>query len=191
MRLTLIHPAIGRREGVNYMRTWQMEPLPIAALAGLTPSDVELAFHDDRMESIPFDAPTDAVAIPVETYTAARAYQIASEYRRRGVPVIMGGFHATLATDETERYAECVVTGEAEGVWARVVDDLRHGTLARRTTASRARSRTCATTGASSAANATCRSDWSRPGAAARSRASSARSRPSSRARIARARSST
>ena len=28
MRLTLIHPAIGRRPGVNYMRTWQMEPLP-------------------------------------------------------------------------------------------------------------------------------------------------------------------
>ena len=29
-----------------------------------------------------------------------RAYQIASEYRRRNVPVIMGGFHATLLPDE-------------------------------------------------------------------------------------------
>lgn len=132
MRLTLIHPAIGHRAGESYIRTWQMEPLTIAALAGLTPSDVALAFHDDRMEAIPFDAPTDAVAIPVETYTAARAYQIASEYRRRGVPVVMGGFHATLATEETARHAESVVTGEAEGVWAQVVDDLRHGTLQRR-----------------------------------------------------------
>ena len=96
MRLTLIHPAIGHRAGERYIRSWQMEPLPIAALCGLTPRSVELAFHDDRMEAIPFDAPTDAVAIPVETYTAARAYQIASEYRRRKVPVIMGGFHATL-----------------------------------------------------------------------------------------------
>ena len=42
MRLTLIHPAIGRREGVNYMRTWQMEPLPIAVLVGLTPPDVDI-----------------------------------------------------------------------------------------------------------------------------------------------------
>ena len=132
MRLTLIHPAIGHRAGESYIRTWQMEPLPIAALAGLTPKDVELTFHDDRMEAIPFDAPTDAVAIPVETYTAARAYQIASEYRRRGVPVVMGGFHATLATEETSRYADAVVTGEAEGVWAQVVDDLRHRTLQRR-----------------------------------------------------------
>jgi radical SAM superfamily enzyme YgiQ (UPF0313 family) len=109
-----------------------MEPLPIAALAGLTPSEVELSFHDDRMEAIDFDAPTDAVAIPIETYTAARAYQIASEYRKRGVPVVMGGFHATLVPDEVARYAEAVVTGEAEGIWAEVIDDLRHRTLKRR-----------------------------------------------------------
>ena len=132
MRITLIHPAIGHRAGESYIRTWQMEPLPIAALSGLTPKDVELEFHDDRMEAIPFDAPTDAVAIPVETYTAARAYQIASEYRRRGVPVVMGGFHATLVPDEVSRYAEAVVTGEAESAWPQVVDDLRHGTLQRR-----------------------------------------------------------
>ena len=52
MRLTLVHPAIGRKPGTRYMRTWQMEPLPIAALAGLTPRDVEIAFYDDRMEAI-------------------------------------------------------------------------------------------------------------------------------------------
>jgi radical SAM superfamily enzyme YgiQ (UPF0313 family) len=132
MHLTLVQPAIGHRAGESYIRSWQMEPLPIAALAGLTPADVALAFHDDRMETIPYDAPTDAVAIPVETYTAARAYQIASEYRRRGVPVVMGGFHATLVPGEVERYADAIVTGEAEGVWAQVVDDLRHRTLQRR-----------------------------------------------------------
>ena len=37
MRLTLVHPAVGRRAGVDYMRTWQMELLPIALLAALTP----------------------------------------------------------------------------------------------------------------------------------------------------------
>ena len=129
MKLTLIHPAIGRRPGVSYMRTWQMEPLPVAVLIGLTPPDVEIAFHDDRMESIPFDAPTDLVAIPVETYTAKRAYQIASEYRRRGVKVVMGGFHATLAPDEVAQYADCVVHGEAENIWAEVIDDARHGCM--------------------------------------------------------------
>ena len=129
MRLTLVHPAIGHRTGESYIRSWQMESLPIAALKGLTSPDVDVSFYDDRMEPIPFDRPTDAVAIPVETYTAARAYQIASEYRSRGVPVVMGGFHASLMTEEVARYADTVVTGEAEAIWPEVVDDMKHGGL--------------------------------------------------------------
>ncbi|MBL0170920.1 MAG: radical SAM protein [Gemmatimonadaceae bacterium] len=106
-----------------------MESLPAAALAGLTPGDIEVKFYDDRLEPVPFDEPTDLVAISVETYTAKRAYQIASEYRRRGIPVVMGGFHASLCPDEVARYAEAVVVGEAETLWGRVLDDARHGTL--------------------------------------------------------------
>src|SRR5258708_35268591 len=128
MGVTFIHPAVGHRAGESYVRTWQMESLPVAVLAGLTPPDVETAFYDDRMEAIEFDAPTDAVAIPIETYTAARAYQIASEYRKRGVPVIMGGFHATLVPDEVARYAEAAVTGAADTRGPRAIDDLPPGT---------------------------------------------------------------
>ena len=39
MRLTLVHPCIGRRPGQYYIRTWQMEPLAPATLAGLTPPE--------------------------------------------------------------------------------------------------------------------------------------------------------
>jgi len=131
MKVTFVHPSIGRRSGEDYMRTWQMESLPVAALAALTPRDIEIAFFDDRMEAINFDEPTDLVAIPVETYTAKRAYQIASTYRRRGVPIVMGGFHATLLPGEVSRYAEATVIGEAEGVWIEVLDDARHKTLKR------------------------------------------------------------
>jgi radical SAM superfamily enzyme YgiQ (UPF0313 family) len=129
VKLTLIHPCIGRRQGQRYLRSWEMEPLPPATIAGLTPADVDIRFHDDRMEGIPYDEPTDLVALSVETYTARRAYQIASEYRRRGVPVVMGGFHPTLCPDETARYAESVVIGEAEESWPRLIDDFRHGRL--------------------------------------------------------------
>ncbi len=132
MRITIIHPAVGHRQAEQYIRSWQMEPLPAAAIAGLTPGDIDIRFYDDRMEAIPFDEPTDAVVISVETYTAKRAYQIASDYRRRGVPVIVGGFHATLVPEEAQLYAEAVVIGEAEMVWAEVIDDLRHGTLQQR-----------------------------------------------------------
>lgn len=128
MRLTIIHPCIGRRStDTSYIRSWQMQPLPAAMIAGLTPSDVELRFYDDRMEVIPFDEPTDLVAISVETYTARRAYQIASDYRRRGVPVVMGGFHASLCPDEVGRFADILVIGEAEEIWPTVIDDFRAG----------------------------------------------------------------
>ena len=128
MRLTIVHPCIGRHAGDrSYMRSWQMQPLPPAMIAGLTPADVEIRFWDDRMEVIPYDEPTDLVAISVETYTARRSYQIASEFRRRGVPVAMGGFHAMLCPDEVARYADIVVEGEAEDLWPGVVEDVRAG----------------------------------------------------------------
>jgi radical SAM superfamily enzyme YgiQ (UPF0313 family) len=129
MQLTIIHPCVGRRPGEKYIGTWQMEPLPAATLAGLTPKNVCIKFYDDRLEDIPFNEPTDLVAISVETYTAKRVYQIAGEYRRRGVPVVMGGFHATLCPAEVADYAEAVVVGEAEELWPQVIDDFQHGRL--------------------------------------------------------------
>jgi radical SAM superfamily enzyme YgiQ (UPF0313 family) len=107
-----------------------MEPLAPATLAGLTPrDDMAIRFYDDRTEAIPFDEPTDLVALSVETYTAKRSYQIASEYRRRGVPVVMGGFHPTLVPEETSEHAESIVIGEAEQLWPEVIDDFRNGRL--------------------------------------------------------------
>ncbi|MDO8659831.1 MAG: radical SAM protein [Candidatus Parcubacteria bacterium] len=125
MKLTFIMPSIGRKEGEKYLKSWQMEPLPIAQLAGLTPSDVETKFFDDRFDIINYEEPTDAVAITVETYTAKRAYEIARQYRERGVIVIMGGFHPTLFTEEVSDHADIIVQGEAEGIWLEVISDIK------------------------------------------------------------------
>jgi radical SAM superfamily enzyme YgiQ (UPF0313 family) len=132
MKLTLIHPSIGRIPNKKYLRAWQMEPLPMAQLSALTPMDVEISFQDDRMEEINYENQTDLVAISIETYTAKRVYQIASEFRRRNVPVIMGGFHATLCPDEVAEYADCLITGEAENVWETVIADFKNGKLQNR-----------------------------------------------------------
>jgi len=51
-----------------------MEPLCFAILKSLTPSDIDVSFFDERLETIPFDHPADLVAMTVETYTARRAY---------------------------------------------------------------------------------------------------------------------
>lgn len=101
----------------------------LAVLAGLTPADVEVVLYDDRMESIPYDEATDLVAITVETYTARRAYEIAKEYRVRGIPVIMGGMHVTLLPDEAAQHADSIFIGDAESLWRSVVADARRRKL--------------------------------------------------------------
>ena len=132
MKITLVMPGVGRKPGEAYVDSWKMEPLAPAVLAALTPPDVEVRFVDDRLEPIPYDEPTDAVGINVETYTARRAYTIAERFRRRGVPVILGGYHPTLVPEEALAHAEAIVEGEAEAVWPRVIEDLRTGRRAPR-----------------------------------------------------------
>jgi radical SAM superfamily enzyme YgiQ (UPF0313 family) len=129
MKLTLIKPNIGRAEHSLYFDEACMEPLQLGLLAALTPPDVEVELHDDRCEEIPFDQPTDLVAITVETFTARRAYEIATEYRARGVPVVLGGFHVTLLPEEAAARADAIVLGDAESVWADVVTDAGRGRL--------------------------------------------------------------
>lgn len=128
-KLTFVHPCVGRHADESYLRSWQMEPLAPALLAALTPDHFQLDFFDDRLERIDYDAPNDLVAISVETYTARRAYQIASEYRKRKVPVVMGGFHPTLVPEEAGEFAEAVVVGEAESVWHALLEDFEGGRL--------------------------------------------------------------
>ncbi|MGD0722672.1 MAG: radical SAM protein [Roseiarcus sp.] len=125
MKVTLIKPTIGRPTHSLYVDEARMEPLNLGVLAALTPEDVEVVMYDDRCEPIPYHEPTDLVAITVETYTARRSYEIADEYRRRGVPVIMGGFQPTFVPEECAEHADSLFIGDAETGWAAVIDDAR------------------------------------------------------------------
>ncbi len=129
MKLTLIKPTIGTGEHSLYVDEGRMEPLNLGVLAALTPACVEVSLFDDRMEDIPFDVPTDLVAITVETYTARRAYEIADEYRARGVKVVLGGFQPTLLPAESARHADVIFIGDAETMWETLIRDAQSGTL--------------------------------------------------------------
>src|SRR5258705_11196125 len=132
MKVTLIYPSVGRKEGKPYGLALQMQPLSMAVLASLMPPDIETVFHDDRLEPIPYDQPTDLVVISVETFTALRAYRIAAKYRQRGVPVVMGGYHVTLQPEEVAVHADAIVIGDAEPVWNRLIADARQSRLCSR-----------------------------------------------------------
>jgi len=123
MKITLIEPAMIKNSGFSEKPSWVLQPLTLVALAGLTPSGVEVQALDDHIEPINYDEPRDLVGISVKTFTARRAYQIADEFRQRGVPVILGGHHPTLLPQEAAGHADSILIGEAEGVWPAIIAD--------------------------------------------------------------------
>ena len=125
MKVTLIKPNIGRMPDRRYIDEGRMEPLNLGVIAALTPPHVEVVMYDDRMEDLPFDEATDLVGITVETYNARRAYEISAEYRKRGVPVILGGMHPVLLPEEAALNADSLFLGDAETLWHEVVEDAR------------------------------------------------------------------
>lgn len=128
MKVTLIAP--GWQKAVQKAHI-QFPPLGLAMVAASTPASDDVEIVDENVEPIDFDAATDLVGISGMTCQAPRAYEIAERYRSRGVPVIMGGHHASLLPEESMRHVDSVVIGEAEEIWPRVLEDVRGGRLER------------------------------------------------------------
>ncbi len=103
--------------------------LSLAALAAVTPSHWQIGLVDENIEPIDFTVEADLVAITSMTPQAPRAYQIAAGFRERGIPVVIGGFHASNLPDEALEYADAVVVGEGEVVWPELLADLERGSL--------------------------------------------------------------
>jgi radical SAM superfamily enzyme YgiQ (UPF0313 family) len=139
MRLYLINPSNSaisivkvKENRWNRYRVWK--PLSLMVLAGLTPPDWEILIVDENIGAPDYLAMPrpDLVGITAFTSQANRAYEVATHFRRLGVPVVMGGIHATMCLDEVMERVDAVVTGEAEGIWQHVLEDARHGCLKRR-----------------------------------------------------------
>ncbi|GAH17833.1 unnamed protein product, partial [marine sediment metagenome] len=104
-------------------------PLVLPTLAALTPSDVEVILTDENAEPVNFEEKVDLVGITGITSVIPRAYEIADEFRKRGVPVVMGGIHVSMLPEEAIEHCDSVVTGEAEEIWEQVVKDAQKGSL--------------------------------------------------------------
>jgi radical SAM superfamily enzyme YgiQ (UPF0313 family) len=136
MRLLLINPSnplvsIVRLEESRWNRYRVWQPLSLMVLAGLTPPEWDVTLVDENVRGPLYQqmpAP-DLVGITAFTSQAPRAYEIAAAFRRMGVPVVMGGIHATMCLDEVMSRVDAVVTGEADAIWPQVLDDARHGRL--------------------------------------------------------------
>jgi len=104
-------------------RLIQFPQLTMPWIAGLTPSDHTVSHTDEIVDRVRFDVQADLVAITAATPSALHAYRLARAFRRRGVPVVIGGPHATALPHEAARHADAVAVGEAEDTWPRILDD--------------------------------------------------------------------
>jgi len=138
MRLYLINPfnflvslANLKESRWNRYRIWK--PLGLLTVAGLTPSGWDITIIDENLGVRDFSLlpKPDLVGITAFTSQSSRAYEIAAEFRHRGVPVVMGGIHATMCQEEALQYVDAVVTGEAENVWKDVLCDVQQNQLNR------------------------------------------------------------
>jgi len=105
-------------------------PLTLPYLAALTPPGWEIRLVDEQLDPIPFDDPVDVVAISSSTLTSLRAYDVADEFRRRGIPVILGGPHTFFHAEEAREHGDAIGIGEAETIWPRMLEDAIRGRLA-------------------------------------------------------------
>lgn len=126
--LLLVYPANQLRQGFLVNRDTRYQPLALGILAALTPPHWKIKIIDENFRTWRYYE-ADLVAFTSFTSTVSRAYDIAGEYRKRGVPTVIGGIHASMMPDEAAQYVDVVVTGEAEGVWQQVIADFEAGTL--------------------------------------------------------------
>jgi len=126
-------PLYRHRSGI-FKRSLRYAPLTLTTLAALVPPKLgaSVAIYDEGIEDIEPNLHADLVGMTVITGTAPRAYELANDFRCRGIPVVLGGPHVTLLPEEAERHADAIVTGYAEETWPQLLNDFSNGGMKRR-----------------------------------------------------------
>ncbi|MDQ2825511.1 MAG: B12-binding domain-containing radical SAM protein [Actinomycetota bacterium] len=129
----LVHLVIPKWGGTGIHQTFghRMPPMALLVLAaharraGWKPKVI-----DQNFQKLPDEKP-DLACLTVWTSLAPQAYRMADAYRARGVPVVLGGVHASLLPVEALRHADSVVSGEADTIFGTVLADAAAGRLQR------------------------------------------------------------
>lgn len=127
-KLVLINPVNNSRTGFSINHSSRFPPLSLGVVAALTPADWEVEVIDENFDEFSFRE-ADVVGITAFTSAANRAYEIAAIYRAKKIPVIMGGIHASMCSEEALQFVDAVVVGEVESVWEEVLADALSGQL--------------------------------------------------------------
>jgi radical SAM superfamily enzyme YgiQ (UPF0313 family) len=128
-KLILINP-VGQRSGLLLSRFSVFQPLSLAYLAAVTPPNWDVKIIDENFETFEFEQ-ADLVGITAFTTNINRAYEIARQYREHNIKVILGGIHVSMVPAEALQYADAILVGEADNIWAEIIADFENNRLAR------------------------------------------------------------
>jgi radical SAM superfamily enzyme YgiQ (UPF0313 family) len=123
MKIYTIWVAWERLLQLNY----NIPPLGILRICGITPEKHEISFTDEMVEPVDLGTDADIVALSFLTPAAPHAYELAKEFRSRGKYVVFGGIHSSIMTDEAREHCDTIFVGESEAVWLKFLEDFENG----------------------------------------------------------------
>lgn len=127
-KLLLINPNNSSRSGIYHSDVYSVPPLNLGIIAALTPGHWEVEIWDENFKPFEYQE-ADFVGLTSLTSQVARAYEIAAMYRKNKVPTVLGGIHASMIPEESVKFVDVVVKGEAESVWHEVIRDFERNNL--------------------------------------------------------------
>lgn len=103
-------------------------PLGLATIAALTPKEHEIVICDENVTPAGANIDADIVGITGYYIQKSRAFQLADEFRKRGVFVALGGPLVQRSNiDECASHSDAVFIGEAEYTWPAFLNDFSSG----------------------------------------------------------------
>lgn len=130
-KLLLINPRCSGRAMITDIGKHMLPPLGLAVVAALTPDTWDIEILDENHVDFTYQE-ADMVGLTSYTVHVARAYEIASMYRKAGITTVMGGIHVSTLPEEAGAYVDAIVIGEAEGTWRQVIKDFEQNHLKHR-----------------------------------------------------------
>lgn len=106
-----------------------IKPLVFPILAALTPKKHTVEVIERKPKDIDFNKEVDLVGISSMTPEAMSAYEIADEFRKQDVKVVLGGWHPSATPEEAKQHADSVVIGEGEEIWPQLLNDFENKNL--------------------------------------------------------------
>src|SRR5688500_14020138 len=127
----LINPFYPKDPHASFGKHVLTPSLALTSIAGATPPHWQVKYWDENLLQgpPPWRPMPQVVGISVHLTFAARAFELAAWYRKRGAIVILGGLHVLSCPDECAPHADALAIGEGVQLWPRILADVEAGRL--------------------------------------------------------------